>query len=109
LWEQNGMMRSKFAPLLLLALVFFASAPVLVAAQTDQASSAPGALPVVPGGQKAMDPPAAAPASLPAVHGSSPLEPYLVTWLLPVGGIFAVAVELYIDKKMRASMLGRRA
>jgi hypothetical protein len=102
-------MRLNFAPLLILALVFFASAPVFVAAQTGQASSAPGALPVVPGGQKAMDQPAAAPASLPAVHGSSPLEPYLVTWLLPVSGIFAVAVALFVDKKMRASMRGRRA
>ena len=105
------MKRLTLAPLFALALVFFGSMPVLVTAQTATAapSSAPGALPVVPNGEKAADNPASAPASLPAVHGSSPLEPYLVTWLLPVGGIFAAAFALYVDKKMRASMAGRRA
>ncbi len=104
------MKRFTFAPLFVLALVFFASMPTFVLAQTVTAapSSAPGALPVVPNGEKAADMPASAPASLPAVHGSSPLEPYLVTWLLPVSGIFAVVVALYVDKKMRASMHGRR-
>lgn len=105
------MKRLTLAPFFVLALVFFASMPTFVAAQTptDAPSSAPGALPVVPNGEKAAEMPASAPASLPAVHGSSPLEPYLVTWLLPVGGIFSVVVALYADKKMRASMKGRRA
>ena len=105
------MKRLTFSALLFLAIAFFASMPAFVAAQTatDAPSSAPGALPVVPNGEKAGEMPSSAPASLPAVHGSSPLEPYLVTWLLPVGGIFAVVVALYVDKKMRASMVGRRA
>ena len=104
------MKRFTLTPLFVLAIVFFGSMPTFVAAQTatDAPSSAPGALPVVPNGEKAADMPAAAPASLPAVHGSSPLEPYLITWLLPVSGIVCAAFGLYVDKKMRASMVGRR-
>ncbi len=42
-----------------------------------------------------------APASLPKVHGASPLEPYLVTWLLPVSGILIAALCLTMDRRLR--------
>jgi len=57
-----------------------------------------------------------APASLPGgPNGASPLEPYLVTWLLPVSGIIAVAFGVYVDRRLRvaygrtSSMHARRA
>lgn len=93
------MKRSKLVPLFTFALITLASAPVVVLAQTDAASTAP-ALPVVPGAEKAAS--SQAPASLPAAPGSSPLEPYLITWLLPVAGIGSAAFALWVDKKMRA-------
>lgn len=61
------------------------------------------ALPTAPGAQKAVEGgPSQAPASLPG-PGESPLEPYLVTWLLPVAGIFVGIVFVIVDKRMRVS------
>lgn len=60
-------------------------------------------LPTAPGAQKAVEGgPSQAPASLPG-PGESPLEPYLVTWLLPVAGILVAIVFVTVDKRMRTS------
>jgi hypothetical protein len=42
-------------------------------------------------------------ASMPAPEqGSTPLEPFLVTWLLPVAGILSVALATVVDRSTRA-------
>lgn len=75
--------------------VAFATLPVY-------AQNAPGALPTAPGASKTVDGGLSqAPASLPG-PGESPLEPYLVTWLLPVAGIIVAVVFVAVDKRMRA-------
>lgn len=76
--------------------VAFATAPVF-------AQTAPAALPTAPGAEKAGEGGLSqAPASLPG-PGESPLEPYLVTWLLPVAGIIVAIVFVAVDKRIRAS------
>lgn len=65
------------------------------------AQSPSGALPTAPGAQKAVDGGLSqAPASLPG-YGASPLEPYLVVWLLPVSGIVVAVVFAAVDKRVR--------
>jgi hypothetical protein len=38
----------------------------------------------------------------PVDPNSFPLEPYLVTWLLPVAGILAVALGAFVDNSTRS-------
>jgi len=81
-----------------LALVAF-FAPGAVYAQDKPAV----ALPTAPGAQKAVEGgPSQAPASLPG-SGASPLEPYLVTWLLPVSGLLCAIIAVGVDKRVRMS------
>jgi hypothetical protein len=91
-----------------LSLLAFVSGAVFVAtpllAQTDagSASSAPGNLPVVPNAQRAADGGlTAGHPSLAGPNGSSPLEPYLVTWLLPVSGLLTAFAVIGLDRNLR--------
>ncbi len=64
---------------------------------------AQAALPTAPGASKVVEGGAPqAPASVPGA-GASPLEPYLITWLLPVAGIVCAVVGVGIDRRMRAT------
>ena len=75
----------------------------------DQPS--PAALPTAPGAERAGEGGlSSAPASLKGPNGASPLEPWLVTWLLPVSGIIAVGFAVYVDRRLRMmDYAGRRA
>jgi hypothetical protein len=76
-----------------------------VLAQTDagSASSAPGNLPVAPHAERAYDGGlTSGHPSLAGVNGSSPLEPYLVTWLLPASGLIAVFAAFGADRTLRS-------
>ncbi len=88
----------------LFALLFaaFVFAAVCIAPPVSAQNASPGAaLPTAPGAEKATEGGASqAPASLPG-YGASPLEPYLVTWLLPVAGIIVAIVFVTVDKRMR--------
>ena len=77
-----------------------ALAALLAAATLPAAAQTPNVLPTAPGAQRATDGGTTAGASLPGT--ASPLEPYLVTWLLPVGGLLSVAFMVFVDKRMRA-------
>jgi hypothetical protein len=79
-----------------LLVVGAAAVPMSAIAQTQALPTAPGANRATQGGLSE------APASLPKVHGASPLEPYLVTWLLPVSGILIAAICLVMDRRLRA-------
>ncbi|GAC1491509.1 MAG: hypothetical protein NVS3B17_04420 [Vulcanimicrobiaceae bacterium] len=84
-------------------LAFFAFL-ILVAARGAYAQAgAPAALPTAPGAQKAVEGgPSQAPASLPGSGGSA-LEPYLVTWLLPVAGLACAFIGVGVDRRLRAT------
>ena len=42
-------------------------------------------------------------------EGGSALEPYLITWLLPVFGLAAFGASVVVDKRMRKSFVSNRA
>ncbi|GAC1548552.1 MAG: hypothetical protein NVS3B16_21580 [Vulcanimicrobiaceae bacterium] len=85
-----------------LAAFVFAVALAAAPAYAQNASPA-AALPTAPGAQKAAEGGLSqAPASLPG-NGASPLEPYLVTWLLPVAGVIVAIVFVTVDKRLRAT------
>jgi hypothetical protein len=63
--------------------------PLLAAGPVGAQSPAPGALPTAPGAERAGQP------------GTSPLEPYLITWLLPVSGLLTVLAGFYVDRRVR--------
>lgn len=91
-------MKRFFAPLFAALVAIAASHATPAFAQ-----NAPVALPTAPGAHKAVEGGLSqAPASLPG-PGESPLEPYLVTWLLPVAGIFVAIVFVAVDKRMRVA------
>ncbi len=91
-------MKRFLAPLL--AVFVFAAALAAGPVYAQDASPAAG-LPTAPGAQKAVEGGASqAPASLPGAGGSA-LEPYLVTWLLPVAGIIVAIVFVTVDKRIR--------
>ena len=71
-------------------------------AQTRALPTAPGADRSSGGGLSA------APASLPKVAGASPLEPYLITWLLPISGIIIFGVCVWFDRRLRTSYRGSK-
>ncbi len=83
-----------------LLLLGTAAVPMPAGAQTAALPTAPAADRASQGGLSE------APASLPKVHGASPLEPYLITWLLPFSGIIIAAVCVVTDRRLRA--YGRR-
>ncbi|GAC1313519.1 MAG: hypothetical protein NVSMB21_24780 [Vulcanimicrobiaceae bacterium] len=91
-------MKTLFAPLLAALVVAAAGTATPVFAQ----NAAPAvALPTAPGAHKAVEGgPSQAPASLPG-PGESPLEPYLVTWLLPISGLIVAGVFVLVDKRVR--------
>ena len=60
-------------------------------------------LPTAPGAHKAVEGGmTSAPASLPGT-GASPLEPYLIVWLLPIAGIVCAVIATAIDRRLRAT------
>jgi hypothetical protein len=83
---------SIFLGILALGLTLFVSTPVFAQAALP---TAPAASRAVQGGLTSSA------ASLPGPNGASPLEPYLVTWLLPISGIGAALFALYVDRRMR--------
>jgi hypothetical protein len=91
------MRRPPVAILAALLVVGAAGLPTSGIAQTQALPTAPGANRASQGGLSE------APASLPKVHGASPLEPYLVTWLLPVSGILIAALCLAMDRRLRTN------
>ncbi len=95
--------RSAFLPAvsaLVLGLFLALGSPVYA-----QQGAAPAPLATAPGASKAGEGGlSSAPASLPGgPNGASPLEPYLVTWLLPVSGIIAVFMAVYADRQIRTT------
>lgn len=68
-----------------------------------RAALAQVALPTAPAADRASQGgTTGAAASLPGENGS-PLEPYLITWLLPASGIIAAIVVVVTDRRMRSS------
>ena len=66
-------------------------------------SSSPVVLPTAPGADRAVSGGlSAAHASLPGGPGLSPLEPYLILWLLPASGLVTVFAGLYADRRTQA-------
>jgi hypothetical protein len=85
---------------LLFALATIASGSMPVAAR---AQSSPAALPTAPGADRAISGGLTqAHASLPGGPGLSPLEPYLVLWLLPLSGLLTVFAGIYVDRRTQA-------
>jgi hypothetical protein len=85
-------------PIAAVALIWFVTLASRAAAQT-----APVALPTAPGADRAVNGGLSqAHASLPGGPGLSPLEPYLVLWLLPVSGLLTVAAAVYVDRRILA-------
>ena len=90
-----------FAAAFCAVLTLAAITPVTSAfAQTQALPTAPGADRASQGGLPE------APASLPKVAGASPLEPYLITWLLPVSGIIIFGFCVFFDRRLRTSYRG---
>ena len=87
--------RRWFGSITLGAVVFFGGYAGAVAQ--------PGPLPTAPAASKvATDPERPmAPASIPG-YGGSPLEPWLIVWLLPVSGLLSVIVATAVDRAVRA-------
>jgi len=85
------------AAALTLGICLLLGAPVLA----QQAPS--GGLPTAPAADRASQGGLSqAPASLPGgPNGASPLEPYLVTWLLPISGLISVFIGIYADRRIR--------
>jgi len=78
-----------------------AALAIVACALCAQAAFAQAALPTAPAADRAAQGGlTGAAASLPGDNGS-PLEPYLVTWLLPVSGILTALVLVSVDKNMR--------
>jgi len=76
--------------------------PLLVAGSAGAQSPAPGALPTAPGAERAGEGGLTqAHPSTPGQPGTSPLEPYLITWLLPVSGLLTVLAGFYVDRRIR--------
>ncbi|GAC1415621.1 MAG: hypothetical protein NVSMB5_04970 [Candidatus Velthaea sp.] len=77
---------------------------LLGAALPAHAQSGPSPLPTAPGADRErIDGGTQAAASLPGGEHRSPLEPWLIVWLLPVSGILSAAVAVSVDKRMQAS------
>ena len=73
------------------------------------AQPGPGPLPTAPGADRAVEGGLSqAHASLPGGPGRSPLEPYLVLWLLPVSGLLTIAAAFYVDRRVLALARRRR-
>jgi hypothetical protein len=95
-------MQRFFVRLVAIAVCSFA---VACLAAPAFAQSAPAALPTAPGAGDKVNSGGrtAAAASVPAAPGRSPLEPYLVVWLLPVSGVLVVIWAIAVDRSVRAS------
>lgn len=66
-------------------------------------SAEPAALPTAPGADRAVSGGLSqAHASLPGGPGLSPLEPYLIVWLLPISGLLTVFAGIYVDRRTQA-------
>jgi hypothetical protein len=78
-----------------LALGFLLSGPPANA-------QSPAPLPTVPGAERAGEGGLTqAHPSTPSVPGMSPLEAYLITWLLPVSGLLVLCAGFYVDRRVR--------
>ncbi len=96
---------TKFLTSIVAAVLIWFVTPVSRAA----AQSAPVVLPTAPGADRAVNGGLSeAHASLPGGPGLSPLEPYLVLWLLPMSGLLTVAAAIYVDRRMLALQRRRR-
>ena len=82
-----------------LGAALFANGYALACAQAQVLPTAPAAQKVATDPEKPI-----APASLRG-YGGSPLEPWLVVWLLPVSGLFAAAVAAGVDRGVRAGRI----
>lgn len=101
--SRTAFLRSRFAVLASLLVLLLSCAGGPAGAQSpSSAETSPGALPTAPGAQRAGEGGLTqAHASLPGQPGTSPLEPYLITWLLPVSGLLAVFAGFYVDRRIR--------
>ena len=87
------------------AWLLFSVLTVAAIAQT----AAPQTLPTAPGADRAVvGGLTSAKASLPGGPDRSPLEPYLVFWLLPASGILCVAAGIYVDRRVMSKSRPRR-
>jgi hypothetical protein len=78
------------------------------AARAD--AQAPGPLPTAPGADRAVSGGLSqAHASLPGGPGLSPLEPYLILWLLPASGLVTVAAGVYADRRTQRRQVAKSA
>jgi hypothetical protein len=95
--------RSRFAVLAALAAALLLSAALPAFAQSAApAEPSPAGLPTAPGAERAAQGGLTrAHPSLPGEPGTSPLEPYLITWLLPVAGLLTVFAGFYVDRRIR--------
>jgi hypothetical protein len=81
----------------------------VLATGAPAAAQSPAALPTAPGADRAVNGGLSqAHASLPGGPGLSPLEPYLVTWLLPASGLLTVAAGIFVDRQVRQRGMRRR-
>ncbi|MBD5604766.1 MAG: hypothetical protein IAI48_06700 [Candidatus Eremiobacteraeota bacterium] len=91
----------------LFAAAFCAALAFAAMTATGPALAQTQALPTAPGADRASQGGLPeAPASLPKVAGASPLEPYLITWLLPVSGIIIFGFCVFFDRRLRTSYRG---
>ena len=95
--------RSRLSVLAALVATLLLSAALPALAQSAAlAESSPAALPTAPGAEHAAEGGLTqAHASLPGEPGTSPLEPYLIAWLLPVAGLLTVFAGFYVDRRIR--------
>jgi hypothetical protein len=93
---------------LLLAAIMSIGIGTACAARAD--AQAPGPLPTAPGADRAVSGGLSqAHASLPGGPGLSPLEPYLILWLLPASGLVTVAAGVYADRRTQRRQVTRSA
>ncbi|MBD5633482.1 MAG: hypothetical protein IAI49_03285 [Candidatus Eremiobacteraeota bacterium] len=84
-------------------VTLFLLAGFIFASSAAFAQSPPATLPTAPGAHRAVEGGlTGAAASLPGGYGESPLEPYLITLLLPVFGLLIAILAVTIDKQMRS-------
>jgi hypothetical protein len=99
----------RFAPLAVFVAAAALSSPVAAQSPSGVESPGPGGgLPTAPAADRAAEGGlSASAASLPGPgNGASPLEPYLVTWLLPVSGLLSAIVAIGIDRRVRSAKHG---
>jgi hypothetical protein len=85
------------------AVAGFAAVLYEASVSSVKAQAAPAALPTAPGADRAVSGGLSeAHPSLPGGPGLSPLEPYLILWLLPASGLVTVFAGIYADRRTQA-------